>query len=524
MKGKKSKLTEESIKNITALVEQAISNGNIDEAEELAQSIGRKITNEEATRIAKIQLGFKNSFNNILSIAQKYKLPKDLLEKLIKMGVKSGSAWRAHDSAVVAKRLLTQDEVDVLYLLKLKEHSKEPKSLKDSIHNLLYFHIRTDNRKMQTLIPSQKVSNKIVRFCLKHDLLKTGFDVCWVCRGEKVIQVKQSLIDQLVMKRYALEGYSVDTSTKEVVAMASSQVIVKLTKETIAKTDELYKQMLVAECDTSGKAIELVIENQIEKTASFKNAYGVSTHLKTLTEEVVRRYQKNITISNEVIEKLIEVNKMKNCWYENFLLALHIDLPEATRDAILRSMRIAEMVHRTYDLFVKRGGPNDVKEWLIKTFSRKYEIMHFVQFEPAKVAKLGGSEALNTLIDDLLKEGREIDARDTAKLPGVSKKKREMVIKAMLEKYWALHMVKDLVALNKRKLTQAEIDTLFQKNVEKFKTEDYNLHSNADDVINLLKLKPTDALIEIFIKSMKEKKMHAKLVSVLTMLGKEVTI
>jgi hypothetical protein len=523
----KTGLATDSIATIELLIKECVQKGEYDEAKELAQFINRKLTLQEIDSIAIYHLELTEPRPwHVLGIAEETKVSRSILEKIIQKSTTEGSMWIAYRAAQIAKRKLSQNEVDAIYLAILKKETK-PEQFKKEVNDALYYDTMYDvGRKDRVrhikmdVNPSQEVANQLLEKCLEQNLIDLGFTICWIRRQKD--QVKQELIDQLVMRHHASgDRLSVDTPKKEVIMQASLPVIESMLKEFMEKSHDSYSLFYYAECDSTGTIAAIVVDVLLEDAEKIQDKFKKEDALKDLVDKVTNHVYK-INYQTSTIEKLVEVNFRSGLWFENLKLAINSKVSQEISDKILMDIKSRQIHYRTLELYRERGGPDEVKQWLIETFSCNYEISSHLKFDPKIVAELGGREAMDALVVKLLKADRVYDAIQAAKLIYLSKDKREEVIAASIKTYGVLHLVEDLLKLNKRKLTQAEIDTMFQSRIEELRSKDYNLHPNADTAIELLKLNPSKELIDSLVVALKEKKLMAKLVQVLVFTGKQI--
>lgn len=524
----KTGLTIASITTIEQLVKECVQKGEYSEAQELTQSINRKLTLQEIDSIALYHLELAEPrLWHVLDIAEETKVSRSILEKVIQKSTTEGSMWIAYRAAQIAKRKLSQNEVDAIYLAISKKYETQPEQFKKEVYDALYYDTMYDvgrNDRVRHIKmdvnPSHEVANQLLEKCLEQNLIDLGFTICWI-RGQKD-QVKQELIDQLVIKHHSSgNGLSVDTPKKEVIKQASLPVIESMLREFMEKSHDSRSLFYYAECDSTGAIATIVVDVLLEDAEKIEDKFKKEDALKNLVDKVTNHVYK-INYQTSTIEKLVEANFRSGLWFENLKLAINSKVSQEISDKILMDIKSRQVHYRALELYRERGGPDEVKQWLIETFSCNYEISSHLKFDPKIVAELGGREAMDALVIKLLKADRVYDAIQAAKLIYLSKDKREEVIVASIKTYGVLHLVEDLLRLNKRKLTQTEIDTMFQSKIEELRSKDYNLHSNADTAIEFLKLNPSEELIDSLIGALKEKKLIAKLVQVLIFTGKQV--
>ena len=152
--------------------------------------------------------------------------------------------------------------------------------------------------------------------------------------------------------------------------------------------------------------------------------------------------------------------------------------------------------------------------------------MSHLKFSPEIVGELGGKDVLNALVLELLEAEKETDALDVAKQQLVSRENREAVISALVKKYHGYHMIKDLLVLNRRKISQEEVNAMFKNGIDSYRSHKsaFGFQWIIQHSIDLLKFNPDEELIQLLLQALKEKEEFTLLVDVCNKLGREVIL
>ncbi len=514
-------------KTIEILIKKALAQGNISQAEQLAKSVNRKLKTAETDKAIACALKSKKMTTwNISNIISGRKVSKSLLEKVVARAVREGNIYVAFDTAAQLNRALTQPEVDGIYGTILKS-KKTPEQKGKDINTVLWCDVsnnRMHNRLQVDLNPSAKVGNKLMQLCLDHDLEKACRDLLWLRRGRKD-NINQELIDAFIerefKKRQSKPGNSfiTDTPFKEVLAMASPDVVKKIIAKVLKTTDDAYTLFNYASCDSSQESYVVVIDRLCKVASKLKGASESYDYLKKTNEWILRSADKvEVAKITAGLEKWMAINTKAGQWYNNFLTAQSIELPVAMRDSVFNEMKANNAFYRCRDLYLERGGPDSIRDWVIANISVPGSIGIGDQFHPDDVFKMGGTEAINKLIADMLNQKNIYPAIHVAEKHYTPVETREKVIAEAVTDSWAYHSIEKMLLANRREPTQSEIDQVFQNMIKKV-SENESLY--LEYALDMLPHKPTKGLEEPLVTYLKKKNRLPQLINLLKAVGRE---
>jgi hypothetical protein len=526
----KTNLSIAAVNAIEKLIAAALKGRTIGKAYELAESIGRSLTKDELNSYISRELKRKDvSLYNLRNLVEDYKAPKAILVEILAKAVSTGTFFVAYDIAVMLNRNLTQVEVDTLHRKVLRSKQTPEQKGKDW-HNILYCNI-TGNRPRTNLrmelTPSPKLADQIITFCLEHNEMKAGHDLLWLSRGRSDA-AKITTVDDFVTRtfeQYKAKGgttsFIPDTPSREIFSMASPAVVQKILKVLLKTESRPYQMLEYAKCDSSGESYAAIIEKFCKNASTIDDSIDKNKYLRE-TSALIAQDMKNIELPIKALKKWFAINVAAKQGYNNFTIAYNLQLPHEMRDGVFEILRKQNLYYRCRDLYIKRGGSDAIRDWVIACISIPNSLGGGDNFRPDEVFQMGGTDAIEKLMQNLLANTENTYCAITvAEKHYVSHHTREKVITRALEQGYHLHTLEKLTAINRRKLTPAEIDMLFKHAVNEFEEKDYNITSNAQEAMKVLKLKPTKGLEKPFIKTLQKRKMLPQIIEVLRLTGRE---